>query len=121
MSLNKTLEELKKNSVLVEIFGLGYVGFPLAIRLASAGLTVIGIDVNQKRIERLQNNDLMDSELNLKNEFLKCKKDKHLVLANSPSNSNSPKIGIVCVPTPIPDQKTSSDIFVKPAVENFLS
>jgi UDP-N-acetyl-D-glucosamine dehydrogenase len=121
MSLNKTLEELKKNSVLVEIFGLGYVGFPLAIRLASAGLMVIGIDVNQKRIERLQNNDLMDSELNLKNEFLKYKQDKRLVLANSPSNSNSPKIGIICVPTPIPDQKTSSDVFVKAAVENFLT
>ena len=74
MSLNKTLEELKKNSVIIEIFGLGYVGFPLAIRLASAGLTVIGIDVNQKRIERLQNNDLMDSELNLKKEFLNVNK-----------------------------------------------
>src|SRR3989304_8103193 len=120
MSLNKTLEELKKNSILVEIFGLGYVGFPLAIRLANAGLTVIGIDVNQKRIERLQNNDLMDSELNLKNEFLKCKHDKGLVLVNSPSNSNSPKIGIVCVPTPIPDQKIRSDVFVKAAIENFL-
>ena len=54
-----------KKSFVIEIFGLGYVGFPLAVRLASAGFQTIGIDVNQERIKRLENNKLKDSEIHL--------------------------------------------------------
>lgn len=68
--LTKTLEKIKDKSVYIEIFGLGYVGFPLAIRLAKSGLKVIGIDVNKNRIERLKKNQLLGSEINLKTEFL---------------------------------------------------
>ena len=78
MSLTETLNSVNSKSFSVEIFGLGYVGFPLAIRLASAGLTVVGIDVNPQRINRLQNNELMDSEIHLKNEFLECRKKNNL-------------------------------------------
>jgi len=120
MSLNDTLEKINSNSFLVEIFGLGYVGFPLAVRLASLGLNVSGIDVNSKRIERLQKNDLMDSELHLKEEFLKCRETEKLQLINSPQKTEVSKIGIICVPTPIPSEHTKSDVFVKSAVENFL-
>ena len=63
MLLEKTFNLIEKNMISVEIFGLGYVGFPLAVKLASSGFNVIGIDVNSKRVQRLQNNDLMDSEL----------------------------------------------------------
>ena len=120
MSLNDTLEKINSNSFLVEIFGLGYVGFPLAVRLASLGLKVLGIDVNPKRIERLQKNDLMDSELHLKEEFLKCRETEKLQLVNSLQKTEVSKIGIICVPTPIPSEHTKSDVFVKSAVENFL-
>jgi nucleotide sugar dehydrogenase len=121
MSLEKSLNAVKSNSFVVEIYGLGYVGFPLAIRLARGGLKVIGIDVNPKRLDRLQNNSLMDSELYLKDEFLACRQSGNLEFARSPSKSDRPKIGMICVPTPIPGQSVSSDVFVKAAVENFLN
>ena len=121
MSLSKTVVCMNSNSFSIEIFGLGYVGFPLAIRLAKDGLKVVGIDVNLERIKRLENNDLMDSELHLKNEFLECRKRNNIILAKKPSNSSDPKIGIICVPTPIPNKDTSSDVHVKAAVESFLN
>ncbi|MGI0021814.1 MAG: nucleotide sugar dehydrogenase [Nitrososphaeraceae archaeon] len=120
MQLQKTLDAIQSNSLSIEIFGLGYVGFPLAVRLASAGLKVTGIDINSQRIHRLQNNVLMDSELHLKNEFLQAVKNRNLQLASSPSKSDNPKIGIICVPTPIPDGHVRSSVFVKDAIENFL-
>lgn len=121
MNLSETLAAVKSKSFTIEIFGLGYVGFPLSIRLARGGLKVIGIDVSSKRLERLQNNSLMDSELHLRSEFLASRKNGNLSLAKSPSKSDKPKIGIICVPTPIPDHNTSSDAFVESAVENFLT
>jgi len=118
--LKKTLESISSKSFLVEIFGLGYVGFPLAVRLASGGIKVRGIDINSQRIERLKNNELMDSELHLKNEYIHSRENKNLELGNSPIKSEEPKIGIISVHTPIPDENIPSNKFVKEAIEYFL-
>lgn len=120
MQLKETLEYLKKQNIIVEIYGLGYVGFPLAIKLSTEGITVHGIDVNNNRIQRLKKNELLDSELNLKKEFIESRANGKLKLNNSPTKTNIPKIGIICVPTPIPNEKIQSDIYVKSAIESFL-
>jgi len=120
MELEKTLEKIKIKDCIIEIFGLGYVGFPLAVRLAKSGFTVIGIDINPQRIERLKNNILMESEMNLKNEFLHSRENNKLILSELPEKSNKPKIAIVSVPTPIPSQNNPSSVFVKSAVKGFL-
>ncbi|WP_299290936.1 nucleotide sugar dehydrogenase [Nitrosopumilus sp.] len=109
-----------KNSFFIEIYGLGYVGFPLAVRLSSSEFKIIGIDVNNERIERLKNNNLMDSELYLKDEFLESRNKNFLELDNKSTKNNISKIGIICVPTPIPTEKITSDIYVKSAVIEFL-
>jgi nucleotide sugar dehydrogenase len=119
--LEKTLESIPSKLFLIEVFGLGYVGFPLAVRLASGGFKVRGVDINPKRIERLKNNELMDSELHLKNEFLHCKDNNNLELVTSPKKSENPKIAIISVHTPIPDENTPSNKYVKEAIESFLS
>lgn len=119
--MQKTLDAVKSKSFSIEVFGLGYVGFPLAVRLATEGFKVRGIDINTQRIERLKNNELMDSELHLKNEFIHCRNNKNLELATVPTKSKEPKIGIISVHTPIPDEKTPSNKFVKEALENFLA
>ncbi len=121
MSIENTLEKIYSGSCLIEIFGLGYVGFPLAVRLSKSGLRVLGIDVNNERINRLKKSQLLDSEIHLKTEFCESRDNGSLQLDNVPSSNDDPKIGIICVPTPIPDENTKSDVFVKSAVESFLS
>jgi UDP-N-acetyl-D-glucosamine dehydrogenase len=118
--MKNTLDAVKSKSFSIEVFGLGYVGFPLAVRLASNGFKVRGIDINKQRIERLKNDELMDSELHLKNEFIHCRENKNLELETSPIKSEKPKIGIISVHTPIPDENIPSNKFVKEAIENFL-
>ena len=120
MILEKSLEAINENSFIVEVYGLGYVGFPLAVRLASGGISVVGIDVNHERIQRLEKNELMDSEIHLESEFVECRKNEKIILQTQPEKLSIQKIGIICVPTPIPTQDTDSDIFVKSAVEKFL-
>ena len=117
--MEKLLSKIQSKSCIIEIFGLGYVGFPLAVKLSSVGFNVIGVDVNKERISRLERNELQDSEENLKEKFLVCRKEK-LQLAEHPSKNKIEKIGIICVPTPIPDQNTMSDVFVIKAVKSFL-
>ena len=40
-------QKIKDKSALVAIVGLGYVGLPLAVAFAEAGLRVLGFDVQQ--------------------------------------------------------------------------
>lgn len=118
--LSETLKKVKTKNFEIEVFGLGYVGLPLAIRLAASGFKVIGIDINKERIQRLNQNTLMESEINLKTEFLECRKKDRLSFSNEPKKTQNPKIGIICVPTPIPQNNIESNVFVKSAIDNFL-
>ena len=121
MYLHDTLLQTQSKKCIIEIFGLGYVGFPLSIRLATSGFKVVGVDIDSKRIERIQNNILNESELIFRKEFLESRKNGNFEMVEFPTKSNSSKIGIICVPTPIPRKNIDSNVFVKSAVENFLN
>src|SRR5881394_316893 len=41
-------------SVKIAIIGLGYVGLPLALQFARSGVTVLGLDIDPEKVERLQ-------------------------------------------------------------------
>lgn len=51
------LEKFKNRTATVGIVGLGYVGLPLAVEFAEAGYTVIGIDVDSNKVEKLNAGD----------------------------------------------------------------
>ena len=53
--LKKTVTKTKSKDCIIEIFGLGYVGFPLTIRLANSGFHVTGIDTDVDKIKRYEN------------------------------------------------------------------
>jgi len=119
--LQTNFEKIQEKDCIIEIYGLGYVGLPLAVRLAISGFNVTGIDKDLTKIKRLENLELFESELNLKEEFLQSIKSKSLSLSGIPTRTELPKIGIVCVPTPIPNSFIKSDVFVNDAVNNFLN
>ncbi len=120
MQLKETLEKIISKYCSIQVFGLGYVGFPLSIRLAKSGFKVIGIDTDLTKIERLQKESLSDTQLNLKSDFLKSLKNGNFVPSNIPVKTDLPRIGIICVPTPIPDGNNDSEIYVISAVKKFL-
>ncbi len=48
------LSRLKRNDFTAAVIGLGYVGLPLAVEYAEAGISVIGIDVDGRKVRSLQ-------------------------------------------------------------------
>lgn len=87
-----------KESKLVAVIGLGYVGLPLAVAFAKKGYKVIAYDINENRIAQLKNGldvtrETTKNELTFSNlHFSSCEED----LKESP-------IYIITVPTPIND------------------
>jgi len=120
MNLKETLENVKKKDCSIQIFGLGYVGFPLAVRLASIGFKVIGIDKDPIKIESLKKDQLIGSQLKLKANFLEVKKNGNFTVSEKVHNSNNVRIGIVCVPTPNSKNDADSNVFVDSAVNDFM-
>jgi len=118
--LEKTLEKIISNECSIQVFGLGYVGFPLAIRLAKSGFKVVGIDTDFRKIDQLKNNLLFGTELSLKTEFLESSQNGNFVPSLEPIRTSNPRIGIICVPTPLPDGKNDSEVYVTSTVEKFL-
>ena len=51
------LEKIKQNQEIVGIIGLGYVGLPLAVNFAEAGVHVIGFEKNQEKVDMVNHGD----------------------------------------------------------------
>ncbi|ODN31288.1 nucleotide sugar dehydrogenase [Fervidobacterium thailandense] len=61
-------EKIVSKQAIVGVIGMGYVGLPLAVEKARAGFRVIGFDIQQKRVEMINNGvnyigDVNDQEL----------------------------------------------------------
>jgi len=121
LHLRETLKKITARECNIQVFGLGYVGIPLSVRLAKSGFKVIGVDTDLKKIERLKNNSLANSHLNLKTSFLESINNGNLTLSTMPLKTEFPRIGIICVPTPVPDGKNDSEVYVISALEKFLA
>ena len=55
-SLDALAQRIRDGSCVVGIYGLGYVGLPLAIRFADVGIKVIGFDVDPVKVDKLNHN-----------------------------------------------------------------
>lgn len=118
--LENTLCKIQSNEFTISVFGLGYVGFPLSVRLASSGFKVIGVDTDSRKIEDLKNNILVESQREFQEALPQILENGNFSLSEHPIRSNEPRIGIICVPTPVPNGEVNSETFVFSAVEKFL-
>lgn len=86
---NKFLEIISKDELFsnleyqnVVIFGLGYIGLPLAAVMANAGISTIGYDLDKHKIKDLNNNKLPFYEKDLLQIFINSKKNGYLKITN---------------------------------------
>lgn len=103
--LEATLGAVRDGRYAVEVYGMGYVGLPLAVRLAAGGVRVTGIDTDGGRVERLRAGRLMSSEAHLAGEFGRAVSSGRLSIEARPPGdpgAETPRVGIICVPTPAP-------------------
>ena len=84
-----------RNNLNISIFGLGYVGLPLAIKLSNF-FNVLGFDKNKQRIKELKK--FLDKNNEVSSIQLKKSKLQYSVNIKDLKNSN---IFIVTVPTPV--------------------
>jgi len=100
------------NNIKIAIIGLGYVGLPLA-RLFATKYTVVGFDINQKRINELQagNDVTLEVEEDILKAVLKSTNNEEtgLFCSSNLEDIKTCNYYIVTVPTPI-DKNNRPDL-----------
>ncbi len=99
------------------VFGLGYVGLPTASMLATHGFEVLGVEIDENIIERINNGNAHIEEPGL-NTLVKA-----AILSNNLKASSKPiqaDVFIICVPTPLDSEKKSDLSYVKSAAKSAI-
>ncbi len=97
---NALREKLQNKTAVIAVIGLGYVGLPLAVEKAKAGYRVIGLDIQQKRVDLVNQGtnyigDVVDSDLDemVRSGMLRATTDY--------SEMSGADCIAICVPTPL--------------------
>jgi len=100
-------------SATVTVLGLGYIGLPTALLLAKSGNKVVGVDINQKIVDSLNNEIIPFEESGLEELYIGSKKFFSASTIVGPSD-----VFLVAVPTPFKKTYNVSDMtYVKSAFE----
>lgn len=103
---NKILDKVKTRTAKIGIVGLGYVGLPTAIFFAENGFNVIGVEINEKNLKKINQGLSPLGELNLDSRLSKVVNDNNL-FATSDIKWATRKSDIIIsiVPTPVDEFK----------------
>ena len=89
-------EELKNKNEKLSLIGLGYVGMPIAVAFAKKGISVIGFDVNEAKIQLYKSG--VDPTKEVGDETIKeCSVD----FTSNEKRIREARFHIVAVPTPV--------------------
>jgi len=100
--------------VIVSIIGLGYIGLPTAAVLASKGVKVVGVDVNQHAVDTINQGKIHIIEPELDILVHKAVQDNYLKAVTRPEKAD---VFMVAVPTPFKDNYEPDLSYIKSAAK----
>ncbi|MEK6285065.1 MAG: nucleotide sugar dehydrogenase [Acidobacteriota bacterium] len=110
------LNKLNERRAIVGVIGLGYVGLPLAVEFARGGLKVIGFDLDQSRVDSINNGRSYIPDVPTEMVAALVERGK-LSAATDFSHLAEADAVIICVPTPLRKTKEPDISFILAAAE----
>ncbi len=122
MSYSELLEKIRTKKAKIVVMGLGYVGLPLAVEKAKAGFTVIGIERNTERVQKVNRGesyipDVLEADLK---DVVQSKKLR--AVQGPPDYSPVAEADVItlCVPTPLGKNKQPDTSYIEYVTEQSL-
>ncbi|WP_429119685.1 UDP-N-acetyl-D-mannosamine dehydrogenase [Aeromonas veronii] len=91
----------------ISVVGLGYIGLPTAAVIASNGIRVIGVDVNQHAVDTINQGKIHIVEPGLEDLVKQAVQDGHLSAHTSPQKADA---FLIAVPTPFKGEDHEPDL-----------
>ncbi len=106
------LQKIENKTAVIGIIGLGYVGLPLGLEFANKGFSVIGFDIDERKIPVL--NSGKSYIKHIKADRIKAVLNKKKFKATSDfSRLTGCDAIIICVPTPLDEHREPDLTFIK--------
>ncbi len=86
----------------IAVIGLGYVGLPLSLLAEKKGFSVTGIDLDTNKIENLNNKNTSIDEPLITEQL----NDSNILFTNKFDQVKDADAVVICVPTPVDENKT---------------
>ena len=99
MPARALIQKINDRSAIIGIIGMGYVGLPLMLRFSEVGYRVIGIDIDQSKVDRLNRGDSYIQHI--ASESIAAAKKKKFTATTDFSRCSEADALIICVPTPL--------------------
>ena len=114
---DKLIKKLEEKTAVIGVLGLGYVGLPLAVEKAKAGYKVIGFDVQEEKIEKVNKGENYIGDV-LPAELEELTKSNQLLATSDFSRIVEVDALAICVPTPLDIYKQPNMEYVKTSAES---
>lgn len=93
-------KKIQSGKVVVGILGLGYVGLPLAREFATAGIKVLGFDIDEPKVKKLNSGRSILKHVPHK-QVKEMVDSKRFIATTNMSRLKSVDAILICVPTPL--------------------
>ena len=113
------LEKIENRSARIGVVGMGYVGLPLALLFAKADFEVVGLDIDQAKADSLNLGESYISHIPSE-EIARLFVDGTAQATTDFSNAAELDAILICVPTPLGDDREPDLGFVRSTVNSLL-
>jgi len=100
---DQLIKNILQKQTLIGIIGLGYVGLPLVLRFCEEGFSVLGFDVDSKKVATLRRGRSYLKSI-LSSRISKFIRSGHLDVTDDFSHLDEPDCILICVPTPLTEK-----------------
>ncbi len=105
------LEKITERDAKIAVIGLGYVGLPLAVEMARAGFSVVGIERNPQRVEMVNRAENYIGDV-VSNELGDVVRDGRLRATSEFDAVADVDVVLICVPTPLDKNKQPDTSYI---------
>jgi len=105
-------QKLENKTAIIGIIGLGYVGLPLAVAFSQSGLRVIGFDIQQKRVDAVNNGQSYIADVS-SGSLSTAVTTGRLQATTEQSRLQEVAAVCICVPTPLTKTKEPDLSYVR--------
>jgi UDP-N-acetyl-D-glucosamine dehydrogenase len=109
--MNVLEKKIRDRKAVVGILGLGYVGLPLAREFATAGIKVVGFDIDEAKIKKLNAGKSIIKHIP-NSQVKKIVDSKKFVATTNMSRLKTVDAILICVPTPLTKNREPDMQFV---------
>ncbi|ASJ04423.1 UDP-N-acetyl-D-mannosamine dehydrogenase [Thermococcus barossii] len=111
------LDRIENRSAEIAVIGLGYIGLPTAIMFANAGFRVTGYEIRKEVVEKINSGKAHIVEPEIDSLLKRAIENGNLRATSDPEDIRGKDVYIICVQTPLKDDKTPDLSYLENAVK----